>query len=191
VLHTSEEFVILWNCSPFQVKQIKSLIKNVLLCVRGSVANNNWFWIGWFDLLALLLQLQSIITAHNQWLTNTRSILYWTANVFSSTMNGLVLIYESVTSSASVARWLTLHNWTLNYWILCSLTNEWITESYIKTVGQSARPPLWSSGQSTWLQIQRSRVRFPALPNFPWSSGSGTGSTQLRSYLGEIVAAPV
>ena len=28
------------------------------------------------------------------------------------------------------------------------------------------RPPLWSSGQSFWLQIQRSRVRFPALPGF-------------------------
>jgi hypothetical protein len=34
-------------------------------------------------------------------------------------------------------------------------------------------PPLWSSGQ-------RSRVRFPALPNFLRSSGSGTGSTQPR-----------
>ena len=41
-------------------------------------------------------------------------------------------------------------------------------------------PPLWSSGQSFWLQIQRSRVRFPALPNFLSSSGSGTGSTQPR-----------
>jgi hypothetical protein len=28
----------------------------------------------------------------------------------------------------------------------------------------SGRPPLWSSGQSSWLQIQRSRVRF--LPDF-------------------------
>ena len=27
-------------------------------------------------------------------------------------------------------------------------------------------PPLWSSGQSFWLQIQRSRVWFPALPDF-------------------------
>ena len=27
-------------------------------------------------------------------------------------------------------------------------------------------PRLWSSGQSFWLQIQRSRVRFPALPDF-------------------------
>ena len=44
----------------------------------------------------------------------------------------------------------------------------------------NARPPLWSSGQSFWLQIQRSRVRFPALPDFLSSSGSGTGSTQPR-----------
>ena len=41
------------------------------------------------------------------------------------------------------------------------------------------RPPLWSSGQSFWLQIQRSRVRSPALLDFLSSSGSGTGSTQL------------
>ena len=39
-------------------------------------------------------------------------------------------------------------------------------------------PPLWPSGQSFWLQIQRSRVRFPALPDFLSSNGSGTGSTQ-------------
>jgi hypothetical protein len=41
-------------------------------------------------------------------------------------------------------------------------------------------PPLWSSGQSFWLQIQRSGVRFPARPDFLSSSGSGTGSTQPR-----------
>jgi hypothetical protein len=41
-------------------------------------------------------------------------------------------------------------------------------------------PPLWSSGQSSWPQIQRSRVRFPALPDFLRNSGSGTGSTQPR-----------
>ena len=44
----------------------------------------------------------------------------------------------------------------------------------------SLRPPLWSSGQSFWLQIQRSRVRSPALRDFLSSSGSGTGSTQPR-----------
>jgi hypothetical protein len=42
------------------------------------------------------------------------------------------------------------------------------------------RPPLWSSGHSSWLQIQRSRVRFPSLPDFLNSSGSGMGSTQPR-----------
>ena len=41
-------------------------------------------------------------------------------------------------------------------------------------------PPLWSGGQSFWLQIERSRVRSPALPDFLSSSGSGTGSTQPR-----------
>jgi hypothetical protein len=41
-------------------------------------------------------------------------------------------------------------------------------------------PPLWSGGQSFWLQIQRSRVRLPALPDFLRSSGSGMGSTQPR-----------
>jgi hypothetical protein len=41
-------------------------------------------------------------------------------------------------------------------------------------------PPLWSSGKSFWLQIQRSRVLFPALSDFLRSGGSGTGSTQPR-----------
>jgi hypothetical protein len=48
------------------------------------VTNNNWFWIGWLDLLALRLQLQSIITAQNQWPPKSRSIPYWTTTVFSS-----------------------------------------------------------------------------------------------------------
>jgi hypothetical protein len=41
-------------------------------------------------------------------------------------------------------------------------------------------PPLWSSGQSSWLQIQGSRVRFPGTTKK--NSGSGTGSTQPRKY---------
>jgi hypothetical protein len=36
------------------------------------------------------------------------------------------------------------------------------------TLMRVARPPLRSSGQSSWLQIQRSRVRFLALPDFFW-----------------------
>jgi hypothetical protein len=39
---------------------------------------------------------------------------------------------------------------------------------------------LWSSGQSSCLLTQRSRVLFPALPDFLSSSGSGTGSNQPR-----------
>jgi hypothetical protein len=42
----------------------------------------------------------------------------------------------------------------------------------------SVAPPLWSSGQSSWLLTQRSRIRFLALPQFLSSSGCGTGSTQ-------------
>jgi hypothetical protein len=36
---------------------------------------------------------------------------------------------------------------------------------------------LCSSCQSSWLQTQRPRVRYPALPDFLRSSGSETGST--------------
>jgi hypothetical protein len=35
---------------------------------------------------------------------------------------------------------------------------------------------MWSSGQNSWLQTQRPRVRFPSLPNFLSSSESGTGA---------------
>jgi hypothetical protein len=37
------------------------------------------------------------------------------------------------------------------------------------------RPPMWSSGQTSWLQIQRSWVWFPALSDFLRSSGCGQG----------------
>jgi hypothetical protein len=79
----------------------------ILSRVRYSVTNNNGFWIG---------------SSHSQWLSQTRSIPYWTTNVFSSVVTDLVLIYESVTSSASVVCWLTLHSWTVNS--LNSVTTE-------------------------------------------------------------------
>jgi hypothetical protein len=50
----------------------------------------------------------------------------------------------------------------------------------IADVGHSPELPLWSSVQSSWPQIQRSRLRFPVLPDFLSSSVSGTGSTQPR-----------
>jgi hypothetical protein len=39
----------------------------------------------------------------------------------------------------------------------------------------SDRLPLWTSGQSSWLHIQRSWVRLPELPDFLRSSESRTG----------------
>jgi hypothetical protein len=47
-------------------------------------------------------------------------------------------------------------------------------------MSQTKESPLWSSGQSSWLQTQRSWVWFLALPDFLHSSRSGTGSTQPR-----------
>jgi hypothetical protein len=43
-------------------------------------------------------------------MAKTRSIPYWTASFFSSAVTDLVLIYESVTSSASVVRWIIQHS---------------------------------------------------------------------------------
>jgi hypothetical protein len=43
------------------------------------------------------------------------------------------------------------------------------------------RPPLWSSGQSSWLQIWRPGFTSRHYQNKK-SSGSGTGSTQPREY---------
>jgi hypothetical protein len=37
-------------------------------------------------------------------------------------------------------------------------------------------------GQNSWLEAQRSLIRFPALPEFLRSSRSGTGSTQPCEY---------
>jgi hypothetical protein len=87
------------------------------LIITGSRLDD---WIYWHS-----LQLQLIITAHNQWLLKTRSNSYWTTSVFTSAVTDLVLIYETVTPSASVVRWLTLHSWTLNFWILLRMYH-WI-----------------------------------------------------------------
>jgi hypothetical protein len=66
---------------------------------------------------------------------------------------------------------------------LVSLSHLTVLDSrtYYIALGKE-RPPLWSDGQISWLQIQRFWVRFPALQDFLRSSGSGTGSTQPREY---------
>jgi hypothetical protein len=50
--------------------------------VRGSVTSNSGFWIGWLDLLVLLLQLHLITTLNNRWLPKARSVSSWTTSVF-------------------------------------------------------------------------------------------------------------
>jgi hypothetical protein len=65
------------------------------------------------------------------------------------------------------------------------LASKWIighaySYSVFNSLSIIGRLPLWSSGQSFWLQIQGSRVRFPTIPDFLRSSGSGTVSTQPR-----------
>jgi hypothetical protein len=62
--------------------------------------------------------------------------------------------------------------------LLCLLAGKSGTEYLLNSWRNGS--PLWSNGQSPWLQIQRSHVRFPALPDFLRSSWSGTGPTQPR-----------
>jgi hypothetical protein len=79
------------------------------------------------------LQVQSTITAHNQWLPKTRSIPYWTTSVFSSTVtdtgsdlrighffsfrcplvNTPQLNTQLLNSLTTASKWI--HQWTLFY----------------------------------------------------------------------------
>jgi hypothetical protein len=45
---------------------MKELWPIILSRVRGSVTNDNGFWIGWLDLLVSPWQLQLMITADNR-----------------------------------------------------------------------------------------------------------------------------
>jgi hypothetical protein len=75
--------------------------------------------------------------------------------------------------------WVTWNWISLNFrlWrVKICLTNS----LYLFIYDLVTRPPLWSSGQSSWLQIRR-----PGLDSRHYrkkNSGSGTGSTQPREY---------
>jgi hypothetical protein len=56
-----------------------------------------------------------------------------------------------------------------------------------KLIATGTRLPLWSSDQSSWLQIQRSQLLFPALPDFLRNNGSGTGLLILVSIVEEVL----
>jgi hypothetical protein len=107
--------------------------------IRDSVTNTNGLWMDdwiYWHFLKITLNYNSSLAP---FLTELR---------VSSlpTVTDLVRIYVSVTSSASVVRWLPLHSWTLN-----SLRNEseWMeSELYVTTDGQPAslswnKAPIW------------------------------------------------
>jgi hypothetical protein len=73
------------------------------------------------------------------------------------------------------------------YWVPCrvdlsdfSLPIGLVQCPYFDSVNLLLRPPLWSSGQSSWLQIRR--PGFDSQHCQKKNSGSGTGSTQPREY---------
>jgi hypothetical protein len=79
------------------------------------------------------LQLQSIMTAHNQWLPKTRFIPYWTAR----------------TSVFLWLWWMTNEESLLTHWTPLRMLGMSESESYVTTDGQSAslswyKAPLWS-----------------------------------------------
>jgi hypothetical protein len=67
------------------------------------------------------------------------------------------------------------------YKIIPEFKNNLISE--VSKIGSRvvfSGPPLWSSGQSTWLQMQKSGFDSRHLPVFLKSSGTGKVSTQPR-----------
>jgi hypothetical protein len=82
------------NAEYMMLKASRGIFQDIVMC-----DTTNGFRIGWLDLLPPL-QLQPI-TAHNQWLSKTRSIPYRSTSAFSSPVTDLVLIYKSVSSTAT------------------------------------------------------------------------------------------
>jgi hypothetical protein len=88
-------------------------------------------------------------------------------------------MYDIITKAIYVHRcFVGMRPYTFNaYYVLFTICHVYEVD----------RPPLWSSGHSSWLQIQKSRILFPAIPDFLGSSGSGTGSTQPREWNEELL----
>jgi hypothetical protein len=62
---------------------------------------------------------------------------------------------------------------------------KYSVQKFTRTLSHT-RPPLWSSGQSSWLQIQSYRFQFPALAVLLRSSMSGMGLLSLMSAIEEL-----
>jgi hypothetical protein len=80
-------------------------------------------------------------------------------------------------------RWRAFVNSVLSLWV------PWHAGRFSSggTMGVVSIELVCSSSQSCWLQIQRSRVLFPALPDFLGSIGFGTGPLSLVSTTEELL----
>jgi hypothetical protein len=88
------------------------------------------------------LQLQSGMTAHNQWLSMTCSIPSWSTSVLPSAW--LTWFRFSKTDTFSAFHWLTIHSWTLNVELPSEFSYEWISWSL------SLSLMLWQSASLSW-----------------------------------------
>jgi hypothetical protein len=76
-------------------------------------------------------------------------------------------------------------SWLQNGDVLCFLWDtNWIYICYV----EESRPPLWSSGQSSWLQIQRSRFDSRRYQIFWEAVGLERGPLSLVSIIEELLA---
>jgi hypothetical protein len=89
----------------------------------------------------------------------------------SDSLIGLIKVVTQ--NSSSGAEWIIVWHWTHFYQIGHHRVHLAIAE-------EQRIIPFWILKLTS--SIQRSRVRFPALPDFLRSSGSGTGSAQLLEY---------
>jgi hypothetical protein len=102
-------------------------------------------------------------------------------------------ITHKLNAPGCIPTWILLLSWLVKFgpkiWpilpaISCTFLFNYILIFIIAALISGSvkhwRPPLCSSGQSSWLLNQRSRVRFPGLPDFLSTSGSVTGSSQPR-----------
>jgi hypothetical protein len=106
---------------------LATLVPIVLSRVRASVTNNNGFWIGWLDLLALLLQLPLITITYNS--------------------SQSVTVYDSFHSFLDHERLLIHCDWLARIDV-CPTNDLLRVESYVTTDWQSAilswdKAPIW------------------------------------------------
>jgi hypothetical protein len=82
----------------------------------------------------------------------------------------IVLVVRGCQRPSDTRKWNTYRK----LWHSWAVQQRYVTRKGISGIW----PPQWSSDQRSWLQIQRSYVWSPVLPDFLRSSGSRTGSTQ-------------